>query len=152
MLDDAHRSFRHILIPTDGSDRSARAIEQGMQLAQQLAARITGVHAIGPFTTFAGSAELLAMTPTAYEAWSRRQATKILDVIVKSAGHFGVTCEVESVVHDRPSEAILEAARRGKCDLIVMASHARRGLKGLLLGSECENVMTHAKIPVLVIR
>lgn len=152
MLDDAHRSFRHILMPTDGSDLSARAIDQSMQFAQQVGARVTGFHAMGEFKTCAGTAQLLELTPAAYETWARRQATQILEVVLRAAGRFGVACDIESVFNDRPSEAIIDAARRRKCDLIVMASHARRGLEGMLLGSETGKVLTHVKIPVMVIR
>jgi nucleotide-binding universal stress UspA family protein len=147
-----HRAFRHILMPTDGSDRSARAIDQGMQFARQVGAKVTGFHAIGEYKTFSGTAELLEMTSVEYAAWVTRQATAILDVIVKEAARLGVECEAQSVFNDIPHEAILAAAARGHCDLVVMASHARRGLKGMLIGSETQKVMTHGSIPVLVIR
>jgi nucleotide-binding universal stress UspA family protein len=150
--DENHRAFRHILMPTDGSDLSARAIDQGMQFARQVGAKVTGFHAIGEYKTFAGTAELLEMTSVEYEAWATRQATEILQVIARAAARFGVVCEVESVFHDVPYEAILAVAARRQCDLIVMASHGRRGLKGMLIGSETQKVMTHGRIPVLVIR
>jgi nucleotide-binding universal stress UspA family protein len=152
VLDDVHHSFHHLLMPTDGSDRSARAIDQGMQFAQQVGARVTGLHVMGEFEAFTGTAELLRMTQEEYEAWAKRQSTQILEVILRAAGRFGVACEVSSVFGDRPWEAIIDAARREGCDLIIMASHGRHGLERVLLGSETEKVMAHVKIPVMVIR
>ena len=146
--------YTHILLPTDGSPASARAVAEGIALAQAVRARVTGFHAAPPATPFMfGKTLAKAYMSTEERAAAIERATlRYLAAIAQAAAAAGVPCETAQVTSDFPAEAILEAARKRKCDLIVMASHGRHGLAGVLLGSETQKVLTHAKIPVLVHR
>lgn len=144
--------FRHILIPTDGSERSLEAIENGIRLASELGARVTGYHATQDFAAIAYRAEMLEVTREHYMAQARLRATTALDEVRHRAKLAGVECDVESTAHEHPHRGIIESAERNGCDLILMASHGRKGIQGLLLGSETQKVLTHSKIPVLVYR
>lgn len=144
--------FKHILLPTDGSDLSLRAIERGVALAKAMGARITGFHATPPFHVFAYEALQLEPTREEYLRVSAEQAANVLGTIETAARAAGVPCESVSTVSDHPYEDILQTATERGCDLIVMASHGRRGVKGLLLGSETQKVLTHGDVPVLVYR
>lgn len=146
-----HAVFTHILIPTDGSKLSGLAIDKGVEFAKQIGAKVTGFYAIPEFQIFTGVAELLEQTPNEYMASARAQGEKILDGLRRVAEKAGVECDVEAVFSDYPHEAIIAIARKKKCDLILMASHGRRGLKGFLLGSETQKVLVHSKLPVLVL-
>jgi nucleotide-binding universal stress UspA family protein len=146
--------YKHILIPTDGSKLSNHAITQGIALARSTGARVTGLF-VAPAPTplvFAGLRPVAHMQPDEHAAMTARAATRYLGLIAKAARDAGVPCESVTVTGEYPAEAILEAAKRLKCDLIAMASHGRRGLAGVLLGSETQKVLTHAKVPVLVCR
>jgi nucleotide-binding universal stress UspA family protein len=145
--------FKHILIPTDGSELSEKAVKAGIDFAKSIGAKVTGFRAVDlypwmygdyvPFDVF--SPEQRAEQEIAF-------STRILKVVTDYAKTAGVTCKVyhaESIV---PYEGIIKAAEDEGCDLIFMASHGRRGLAGLLLGSETVKVLTHCKIPVLVYR
>lgn len=144
--------FKHILLPTDGSDLSLRAIERGVALAKAMGARVTGFHAAAPFRVFAYETEQLEPTREEYLRVSAEQSAIILGTIETAARTAGVPCESVSTVSDHPYEDILQTATERGCDLIVMASHGRRGVKGLLLGSETQKVLTHGNLPVLVYR
>jgi nucleotide-binding universal stress UspA family protein len=147
--------FKHILLPTDGSKLSDRAIQRGIELAESLGARVTSVHVIPEFRIMADESFVLPNTvelKRRYEKESQARAEKLLDKIGERARAAGVKYEGVAVTGDVPYEQIIEAARKRKCDLILMASHGRRGLSGLLLGSETSKVLTHSKIPVLVVR
>ena len=146
--------IKHILLPTDGSKLSERAIAQGVALARVTGARITGLF-VAPAPTplvFEGLRPVAYLQPEEHAALTRKAADKFLGVVEKTAGAAGVPCETLSVEGEYPAEAILDIARRRKCDLIVMASHGRRGLRGVLLGSETQKVLAGAKISVLVCR
>jgi len=146
--------YKHILIPTDGSRRSHKTVVAGVKLAQALGARVTGLFA-APAATPLVYRDLLPVgygTPEENAVLIKRAATRYLAVIERAAKTAGVPCETVSVTDDFPADAILSLAKRRKCDLIFMASHGRRGLSGLLLGSETQKVLTHARIPVLVHR
>jgi len=143
---------RHFLVPTDGSPLSERAVDHAVKLAKALGAKLTAFHAIPEFAVFAGTAELLEQTPAEYKISAKAKAEKILSKIRQAAKECGVACDVESTFSDQPFKAVLAMATKKKCDLIVMASHGRRGLKGLLLGSETQKVLTHGTLPVLVVR
>jgi nucleotide-binding universal stress UspA family protein len=146
--------YKHILIPTDGSKLSHRAVAAGVKLARALGARVTGLFA-APAATPLVYRDLLPVgyaTPQRNAALIRRAAQRHLAVVERAAKSAGVRCETVSVTDDFPADAILSLAKRRKCDLIFMASHGRRGLKGVLLGSETQKVLTHARIPVLVCR
>ena len=144
--------FKHILLPTDGSDLSLRAVEHGIALAKVMGARVTGFNAIEPFHTFAYGAPQLEFTRDEYLRVSREQSAKTLGLVEAAANAAGVPCDTVSAIGDLPHEEILRSAAERNCDLIVMASHGRRGIKGLLLGSETQKVLTHGTIPVLVYR
>jgi nucleotide-binding universal stress UspA family protein len=146
--------YKHILVPTDGSKLSAQTIAEGVALARATGARITGLF-VAPAPTplvFEGLRPVAYVQPEEHAALSRRAAAKYLGAIEKEAAAAGVACETLCVGGEYPADAILDLADSRKCDLIVMASHGRRGLSGLLLGSETQKVLTHAKVSVLVCR
>jgi nucleotide-binding universal stress UspA family protein len=148
--------YRHILVPTDGSPLSLRAAKAAAKLAARLDARITALYVIEIYAP-----KGLAMDVTAYstvhsvreyETHMRKVADRALARVRAPAEAAGVKFAAISVIQDRPWEAIVNAARQKKCDLIVMASHGRRGLESLLLGSQTQKVLAHSKTPVLVVR
>jgi nucleotide-binding universal stress UspA family protein len=146
--------FKHILIPTDGSALSRKAVDRGIKLAKSLGARVTGVFA-GPSATPIVFGD---MYPVGYidlgdhERAIKAAGKRYLAVIQNAAKKARVRCEVVQVTSDFPADAILATAKKKKCDVIVMATHGRRGVKGVLLGSETQKVLTKAAIPVLVCR
>ena len=148
--------FTHILFPTDGSPLSRRAAEVAADVAKANNARITALHVIPNFTTpmiTDGSYVTAEMfSEKLYKEHTEAAANKLFADVETVAGKAQVPCDHVAVNSDHPWEAIIKAARKNKCDLIVMASHGRRGLEGLLLGSETSKVLTHSKIPVLVCR
>lgn len=147
--------FKHILLPTDGSKLSDRAVQRGIEFAKEIRARVTSVHVIPEFLMMADESFVL---PTSmdlkrrYDKEAKARAEKMLEKIGERAKAAGVKYEGVSVMGDVAYEEIIETAKKRKCDLIMMASHGRRGLSGLLLGSETAKVLTHSKIPVLVVR
>jgi nucleotide-binding universal stress UspA family protein len=146
--------FKHILIPTDGSPASGRAVAAGVELAKSLGARVTGLYAAPPATpiVFGKAVPKRYMSPDEHAAAIDREAKRYLGAIAEAAAAAGVACETIQATSDYPAETILETARKRKCDLVFMASHGHRGLAAVLLGSETNKVLTHAKIPVLVHR
>jgi nucleotide-binding universal stress UspA family protein len=147
--------FKHILVPTDGSGLSARAAKAAAELARVSNARITAVHAVAPYYS-PPSAEAAVLLPQLsqqeYEQAAEAHARKMLHVIEAQAEEAGVPCESLVVTSEHPWQAIVDEAAKRHCDLIAMASHGRRGLAGLLLGSETHKVLTHSKVPVFVLR
>jgi nucleotide-binding universal stress UspA family protein len=143
---------RHILIPTDGSELSQNAIDYGMALAKSVNARVTVLAVSTPFHTFAVEPGMITDTPEQYGKRMATLAAKYLNVAEEAALAAGVSCEIMHVEHDQPYLAIIETAARKSCDLIVMASHGRRGISAVVLGSETAKVLTHSTIPVLVVR
>jgi nucleotide-binding universal stress UspA family protein len=144
--------YKHILVPTDGSPLSLKAARAAARLAKPLKARITAFYVIEPFTppmSAEGMAFRMQQDIREYEQGARRSADRAL---AKAATAAGGKCDTAAVVHENPWEAIIKAADSKKCDLIVMASHGRRGISALLLGSETQKVLTHSKTPVLVCR
>lgn len=139
-------------MPTDGSVLSEKALEYGMALAKSVAAKATVITVSPPYHVFAIDAALITETPQTYQAYADRLAAKHLATAVQIATAAGVTCETVHVTHEQPYQAIIEAAGARKCDLIVMASHGRRGIAAVVLGSETVKVLTHSTIPVLVFR
>ena len=146
--------FKHILLPTDGSPLSTRAALAGVRLAAALGARVTGVFAAPPATPVIYKAVLPVgyATPREHERMIRKAVERHLGVIAEAARAAGVPCETQSVTSDFPADTILTTAKKRRCDLIVMASHSRKGLRGVLLGSETQKVLTHSKLPVIVVR
>jgi len=144
--------FKHILIPTDGSEISKRAVRQGVELAQSVNARVTLLTVSPPMHALALESSLVPSLRKEYDVAATRAARKRLDEAEALAASRKVRVASEHVFSDSPSEAIIDTARKGRCDLVFMASHGRRGLDALLLGSETQKVLTHCKIPVLVCR
>lgn len=146
--------YKHILVATDGSTLSLKAIRTAARLGAALKARVTAVYVIAPFSPPMATSEAMAYgvaySARDYARDARKSAEKALAKAAAAAGRAKVS--TVSVVHARPWEAIIATARKNRCDMIVMASHGRRGLAGLLLGSETQKVLTHSKTPVLVCR
>ncbi|MBI5257878.1 MAG: universal stress protein [Burkholderiales bacterium] len=144
--------FKHLLIPTDGSAASERAIRQALQLARETGARVTGLHVIRPFHLFAYQVDLVEESRASYEANTHALARSLLDAVLRGAKELGVQADSRIVVAEHPYQAIIVTAGDAGCDLVVMASHGRRGMQALLLGSETQKVLTHSTVPVLVLR
>jgi len=147
--------FRHILVSTDGSKLSGKAIRTAMRLAKATGAKVTGVYVIPPYLPpMYGEAIMYgpAMSPSKYRSVTRRTAQKALAAVEIEAQTAGVGYAASVPTAANPWEGIVRTAKAKKCDLVVMASHGRRGLAGLLLGSETAKVLTHSKVPVLVCR
>jgi nucleotide-binding universal stress UspA family protein len=144
--------FKHLLVPTDGSKLSEAAVRKAVQFAKTIDAKITGFYVMPEFHVFTYRTESLKDTEEEFARDSRAHADQFLAVIEKAAKAAGVPCNTASATSDHPYDAIVKAAKKNKCDLIMMASHGRKGVQGLLLGSETQKVLTHSKIPVLVYR
>jgi nucleotide-binding universal stress UspA family protein len=147
--------YKHILVPTDGSKLSQKAVAAAAKLAKASGAKLTGVYVIPPYTPPVygeGVAYVPEMTPKAYKELTEREAKKALAAVEVEGSAAGVETRAVSLTHAHAWEGIIRTAKAKKCDLIVMASHGRKGLAGLLLGSETTKVLTHSKIPVLVCR
>ena len=144
--------YKHIMIPTDGSELSENAILKGVALAKSMNAKVTGITISATFRAIAVEPMMVTVTPGQYKKDCEALAAKNLAVIEKAAKTAGVQYEGTHVFDDQPHEAIIGTAASKGCDLIVMASHGRRGMKALVLGSETTKVLTHSKIPVLVLR
>jgi len=144
--------YKRILIPTDGSPLSQKAVDEGVKLAQSVGAEVRAVMATPRFRVFSLDPLIVTDSPNEYKRDTMKLAKKALDAVKKAASAAGVRCDTKHVVSDQPFEAIIKTAKRERCDLIFMASHGRRGVSGVLLGSETAKVLTHSKIPVLVCR
>jgi nucleotide-binding universal stress UspA family protein len=147
--------YTHILIPTDGSELSKMALQEGVTLAKALGARVTVVTVTMPFHVFTGIYSISSMvtdTPEQYEKHMAALAGQYLDVAKNIAAAAGVTCDLVHLEHEQPYQAIIDTAQNRGCDAIHMASHGRRGISAILLGSETLKVLTHSAIPVIVCR
>jgi len=144
--------YKHILIPTDGSELSEKALREGIDLAQTVKARVTVFTASPPFNTFAVEASLGTDSRAMYTASAEERAAMRLKTGLEYAHSKGVPARTQHVFAERPYEAIIAAAAKEGCDLVCMASHGRKGIAGLLVGSETTKVLTHSKVPVLVCR
>ena len=145
--------FKNILIPTDGTELSQRAVRMGVELARLHQARITGIHVIPDYhLLIAYEGAFDPVTEERIEEEAKTRAETYLEFVRKSAEDAGVSCDTVCETGDHPHAAILKAADARKCDLIVMTSHGRKGLAAVLLGSETRKVLTHGRIPVLVVR
>ena len=147
--------FQHVLVCTDGGKLSDKAVDAAIRLAKDLGARLTAFHAmqdypINPFPEYAIVAS--SMSPQTWKADQEKRAQRILAKVEIKAKKAGVDCSARAGLDIEPYRAIIAAAKKSRCDLIVMASHGRRGIKGLVLGSETNKVLTHSKLPVLVYR
>jgi len=144
--------FKHILLPTDGSNLSQVAIQKGVQLAKSIMAKITGISVMPEQKYYLYQTDIIVQVREETVKQHKLQAHGNLSAIEKAAQEAGVPCETVCEISDHPYETIIRAAEKRGCDLIMMASHGQRGVKGLLLGSETQKVLTHSKIPVLVHR
>ena len=144
--------FKHLLLPTDGSEASQATLLKGVRLAKDFNARISGICVVPEFHVMTFSTTMIGDTKDVFIAESRSQAHKYLTSLKQAADDEGVPCETEVAISDHPYEAIIHACESKGCDLIMMASHGRRGVQALLIGSETQKVLTHSKIPVLVYR
>jgi nucleotide-binding universal stress UspA family protein len=146
--------YTNILVATDGSKLSGKAVTHAVSLAQALGARITAFHASPdyPLPVYADGVVYQQVSRRDYAAACKKEAAKVLDAVEAKARLAGVPFAQEHTISSVPWEAILAAAKRNKCDAIVMASHGRRGVSALLLGSETQKVLTHSKVPVIVVR
>jgi len=144
--------YTHLLLPTDGSTLSSHAVDEGLALAKALGAKATILTVVEPFHAFNVSSELLAEVRENYEKSSRDSAGKVLQAAADRADALGVRAETVLAHGEHPDRQIIEAATSAGCDLVMMASHGRRGVDALLLGSVTQKVLTHSSLPVLVLR
>jgi len=148
--------YKHILLPVDGSDPSRKAEKECIAFAKSIGAKVTVTHVVSHFhlhvQPWATPKSLHTKIEKEHEEEAKEIAQKMVSEIVKRAKEKGVECDGLVVVGDHPYEEIINNAGNRECDLILMASHGRRGLNAVLLGSETVKVLTHSKIPVLVVR
>ena len=146
--------FKNILVPTDGSALSRKAIKRAVQFAKEQKARVTGFY-LGPSWKLRDSDDSIPygmVSPQQHAENVKRTAARILDAVRRSAAQAGMPCSCSFATDDYPYQKIVDAAKRNGCDLILMATHGRRGISRLLLGSETSKVLTHSTVPVLVVR
>ena len=145
--------FKKILVPTDGSEFAERAVDAAIQLAGEHAASLVLINVQMPFTLVAAEVPVgFFSSAENYDAEMGKRARQVLEQAKNKADAAGVPATVEGLLNEHPWAAIIETAESASCDLIVMASHGYRGLKGLVLGSQTQKVLTHSKVPVLVFR
>lgn len=146
--------FKHLLVPTDGSELSQATVKRAVSFAKEAGARVTFFYAQPdfPMPIYGEGALIDPTTPEQFAKSAKEEAERILETAKKVADDVGVTADSDTVVNEVPYEAVIDAADRHGCDLIFMASHGRRGISALLLGSETQKVLTHSKIPVLIYR
>ena len=146
--------FKHILVPTDGSELSKATAQRAISFAREAGAKVTVFFAKPeyPIAYFGEGALIDPTTPEKFAELADQQATEYLGEIKQQCDAAGVECTTIAATSDVPYEAIIDAAEESGCDLIFMASHGRRGISGFLLGSETNKVLTHSKVPVLVYR
>jgi nucleotide-binding universal stress UspA family protein len=144
--------FKHLLVATDGSALSESAAQMAVGLAKENNATVTGIYMVRPFHMTIYSAEMVGYTEDEFLASDRARAEEYLTTVRNIAAHAGVECDTVAASGAHPYEAILDTAKERNCDLIVMASHGHGGIRGLLIGSETQKVLTHSHLPVLVVR
>jgi nucleotide-binding universal stress UspA family protein len=146
--------FKHILIPTDGSPVAARAVKAGLALARDMGARVTAYYGLDPMPApyYGDGYTIDARVIADIERGARTTGEKALAKIAQAAKAAGVPFTGVITKPATPYEGIIAAAKKSKCDVIFMASHGRRGIAGIVLGSFTNKVLTHSKIPVLVYR
>ncbi|MDQ2633528.1 MAG: universal stress protein [Pseudomonadota bacterium] len=146
--------YTHILISTDGSEFAQKGVDQGLSLAKALGSKVTVVTATDPFPTPVGTAGWV-VTPkeiAGYQVSLKKASEKLLASVREQAEKIGVVADTLHVPDTRPATAILEAAGNAGCNLIVMASHGRRGVQRILLGSQAAEVVSNSRVPVLIVR
>lgn len=144
--------FKHLLIATDGSELSGRAVRQGLSLAKCLGAKVTAVTVTEPFAASIPIEVALVFSEKEYEKAVGASAENILQSVSAAAAADGIPCETVHVKGLYPADGILDTAKARGCDLIVMGSHGRRGLSRLVLGSQANRVVTQSTAAVLICR
>ncbi len=146
--------YKHILIPTDGSETAAKAVDAGIDFAREAHARVTLFTAVPEYQA-PGEGEIMTrrlVSLAEHERLSREKAERVLAAALDRARAAGVECDMDFAQSDRPYEAIVEAAKRNGCDAIFMATHGRRGLAALWHGSQTSAVLRNTEIPMMVVR
>jgi nucleotide-binding universal stress UspA family protein len=146
--------YKRILVPTDGSTLSKKAVRSAVELAASLDAEVVALNVVPRYPTsyFEGGISVSPSEVARVEKQWSEQGQALAEAVGDAAEKAGVKAKAVTVRSDLVAEAILAAAKKNRCDLIVMASHGRKGIKRLLLGSETQHVLTHGNIPVLVLR
>jgi nucleotide-binding universal stress UspA family protein len=146
--------YKNLLVATDGSKLSDKAVTHAIALAQAVGAKLVAFYAAPdyPMPAYADGVVYEPVTRKEYAKLAAEDAQKILDAAAAKASSAGVECKTAYTIAPAPWEAILAAAKKNKSDGIVMASHGRRGISAVLLGSETQKVLTHSKVPVIVVR
>ena len=147
--------YQHIMLPIDGSELSLKAVHEGVNVAKALGSKITLITVVSPYrlsVTSPITSGFVDEIEKRHDEESKKEAQKLHTEVVAGAKSEGVQCDSLVVMGDNPYARITENAQTRKCDLIVMASHGRRGFDAVVLGSETVKVLTHSKIPVLVVR
>jgi nucleotide-binding universal stress UspA family protein len=143
--------FKRILVPTDGSEITMKAIDTSIALARSVGAKLYTISVKEPFP-YSAISEMQPTPPQEFFDAQERIAAQRVKAVTEACATAGVPCEAHTVEALHPWEAIIDHAKQMDCDLLVMASHGRRGVSALLLGSETQKVLTHSKVPVLVVR
>lgn len=143
--------FKRILVPTDGSDITQKAVDTAISLAKSVGAQVYTISVKEPFP-YSAISEMQPTPPQEFFDAQERIAAKRVGAVVEAAKAAGLECKAHTVEALHPWEAIIDHAKQQECDLLVMASHGRRGVTALLLGSETQKVLTHSTVPVLVVR
>jgi nucleotide-binding universal stress UspA family protein len=143
--------YKHILLPTDGSELSKAAMRHGIALAKAIGAKVSALVVSTPLTSLVVDPTAASAALEQYKVLVATQTAKYLDSIRNEAAEAGVACSALCVEHDKPYEAIVDTAKNNGCDLVVMASHGLRGVSAIL-GSETLKVLTHSAVPILVYR
>jgi nucleotide-binding universal stress UspA family protein len=143
--------FKRIVIPTDGSDITNKAVATAVEMAKLHGAQLFAISVKEPFP-YSAVSEMQPTPPQEFFDAQERIASARLKIVTGAAQAAGVACEAHSVEALHPWEAIIEHAKDKQADLVIMASHGRRGVQALLLGSETQKLLTHSTIPVLVVR
>lgn len=144
--------FKHLLVPTDGSPLSAKAVQAAVGFAKEAGARITALSVAEPFPFSALSESAYLPDQTRYEKQMRDQARNYVDDVAEEARDAGVPCETRVALSFSPYEEIVRLADELGCDAIFMASHGHKGISRLFVGSETQKVLAHSTLPVMVFR
>ena len=144
--------YRNVLIATDGSELALKALDHGMAMARAINAKVTVVTVSEPFQSFAVQDRIVTNSREQYKQQVAACAAEYLAAAKNAASVAGVTCDTVHVESPHPYQGIIDTATQKGCDLIVMASHGRRGISAIVLGSETVKVLTHSAVPVLVVR
>ncbi|MBB5392225.1 MULTISPECIES: universal stress protein [unclassified Herbaspirillum] len=144
--------FKTILVPTDGSERSDKAIVNAIDYAKHCGAKIVGISVAEPYPFSPLAESSMAIDPGLYEDNVRSLAEQHVKKIADAAQAAGVPCQTATMLSFAPDEEIVNAAKTYQCDVIFMASHGRSGLSRIFLGSKTQKVLAHSSVPVLVLR